>query len=36
MKFLNNKKIEDLKPVYLIESRSEKIIDEKIKEIKNY
>ena len=35
-KFLNNKKIEDLKPVYLIESRSEKIIDEKIKEIKNY
>ena len=35
-RFLKNKKIEDLKPVYLIESRSEKIIDEKIKEIKNY
>jgi len=35
-KFLKNKNIEDLKPVYLIESRSEKIIDEKIREIKNY
>ncbi len=35
-KFLKNNSIEDLKPVYLIESRSEKIIDEKIKEIKSY
>jgi len=35
-KFLKNKNLEELKPIYLIESRSEKIIDKKIKEIKNY
>lgn len=34
--FLENKKIEDLKAVYFIESKSESIIDEKVKEIKNY
>jgi DNA polymerase III delta subunit len=34
--FLENKKVEDLKALYFIESKSESIIDEKIKEIKNY
>jgi len=34
--FLENKKIEDLKALYFIESRSESIIDEKIREIKSY
>ena len=34
--FLENKKIEDLKALYFIESKSESIIDEKIKEIKSY
>ena len=34
--FLENKKIEDLKPLYFIESRSDSIIDEKIKEIRSY
>jgi len=34
--FLENKKIEDLKAVYFIESRSESIIDDKVKEIKAY
>ncbi|MCL4386147.1 MAG: hypothetical protein M1479_07675 [Actinobacteria bacterium] len=34
--FLENKNIENLKALYFIESKSESIIDEKIKEIKNY
>jgi DNA polymerase III delta subunit len=34
--FLENKKIEELKALYFIESRSESIIDEKIREIKSY
>ncbi|MCE5329041.1 hypothetical protein LLG07_01710 [bacterium] len=34
--FLENKKIEDMKAVYFIESRSESIIDDKIKEIRTY
>ncbi|MCX6346414.1 MAG: hypothetical protein NTZ89_00465 [Actinobacteria bacterium] len=34
--FLENKKIEELKALYFIESRSESIIDEKIKEIRSY
>ncbi|MCL4378062.1 MAG: hypothetical protein M1475_05835 [Actinobacteria bacterium] len=34
--FLENKKIEDLKAIYFIESRSESIIDDKIREIKSY
>lgn len=35
-KFLSNKKLEELKPAYLIQSRSDKIIDGKIREIKSY
>lgn len=35
-RFLKDKKTEELKPVYLIESRSEKIIDEKLKQVKNF
>jgi DNA polymerase III subunit delta len=34
--FLENKKIEELKALYFIESKSESIIDEKIKEIRSY
>ena len=34
--FLGNKKIEDLGAVYFIESRSESIIDDKVKEIRVY
>lgn len=34
--FFKDKKIEDLKAVYFIESRSESIIDDKVKEIKAY
>ena len=34
--FLENKKIEELKALYFIESKSESIIDEKIREIKSY
>jgi len=34
--FLENKKIEDLKALYFIESKSESIISEKIREIKSY
>lgn len=33
---LSNKKFEELKPVYLIQSRSDKVIAEKVKEIKSY
>jgi DNA polymerase III subunit delta len=34
--FLENKKIEELKALYFIESKSESIIDEKIREIRSY
>ena len=34
--FTENKKIEELKALYFIESKSESIIDEKIREIRNY